>query len=207
MKLGENILKFRKEQKLSQEELAEKMQVARQTILNWELEETMPSAEQVLLLSQIFHKSCDELLGSTKENVVIAKMNSTEKLMQKQVKITKVILLTIYFIVIVSLGGFILYACNLKDFTNKYDSEFVCTLDTNKFYISLDVGGGSYLNQDTHETVYTDNIYKIVINEKTKNGNDTMTISAGYSYKEAIDSLNYVKRAYIKKGATCHSNF
>ncbi len=61
--LGENIVKFRKKAKLSQEELAEFMGCARQTISNWELGETSPTAEQVIELSKIFKVSSDELLG------------------------------------------------------------------------------------------------------------------------------------------------
>ena len=47
MKLGEKILKYRKEQHLSQEDLAFKVDVTRQTISNWELNETMPNPEQL----------------------------------------------------------------------------------------------------------------------------------------------------------------
>ena len=43
MKLGDNILKLRKDCKLSQEQLAEKVDVTRQTISNWELCETSPN--------------------------------------------------------------------------------------------------------------------------------------------------------------------
>ena len=54
MKLGDNILKLRKDCKLSQEQLAEKIDVTRQTISNWELGETSPNPEQLKLLSQHF---------------------------------------------------------------------------------------------------------------------------------------------------------
>lgn len=40
MKLGENILKLRKQRGLSQEQLGEQVDVTRQTISNWELGET-----------------------------------------------------------------------------------------------------------------------------------------------------------------------
>ena len=43
MKLGENILKLRKQNGLSQEQLGEKVNVTRQTISNWELNETTPN--------------------------------------------------------------------------------------------------------------------------------------------------------------------
>ena len=43
MTLGEKIIKMRKQKNLSQEDLAEQMGVTRQTISNWELNETTPN--------------------------------------------------------------------------------------------------------------------------------------------------------------------
>ena len=45
--LGENILKLRKRQGLSQEQLGELVNVTRQTISNWELNETTPNPGQL----------------------------------------------------------------------------------------------------------------------------------------------------------------
>ena len=64
MKLGENIFKLRKEYNLSQEQLAEKINVTRQTISNWELGETAPNPEQLKLLSKELNISIDELLNN-----------------------------------------------------------------------------------------------------------------------------------------------
>ena len=64
MKLGNNIYNSRKEKGLSQEKLAEKINVTRQTISNWELGETSPNPEQLILLSKSLNKSIDELLGN-----------------------------------------------------------------------------------------------------------------------------------------------
>lgn len=64
MELGKNIYAFRKEQGLSQEKLAERVGVTRQTISNWELGETAPNPEQLILLSKVFQKSIDELVGN-----------------------------------------------------------------------------------------------------------------------------------------------
>ena len=64
MKLGENISILRKKNGLSQEKLAEKINVSRQTISNWELGETAPNPEQLILLSKSFNKSIDELVGN-----------------------------------------------------------------------------------------------------------------------------------------------
>ena len=48
--LGNNILKLRKQLGFSQEELSEKVNVTRQTISNWELNETQPNPEQLVLV-------------------------------------------------------------------------------------------------------------------------------------------------------------
>jgi len=64
MKLNENIYNLRKTKGFSQEYIAEKINVSRQTISNWELGETSPNPEQLLLLSQIFETSVDKLLGN-----------------------------------------------------------------------------------------------------------------------------------------------
>lgn len=47
MAIGQNILKLRKKNGFSQEQLEEKVNVTRQTISNWELEETAPNPEQL----------------------------------------------------------------------------------------------------------------------------------------------------------------
>ena len=64
MELGKNIYTLRKEKGLSQEKLAEKVNVTRQTISNWELGETSPNPEQLILLSGALGKSIDELVGN-----------------------------------------------------------------------------------------------------------------------------------------------
>ena len=64
MNLGNNISSLRKAKGLSQESLAEKLNVSRQTISNWEQGQTSPNPEQLLLLSKVLEKSTDELLGN-----------------------------------------------------------------------------------------------------------------------------------------------
>lgn len=64
MELNKNIYNLRKQKGLSQESLAEKINVSRQTISNWELGETSPNPEQLILLSKTLEISVDELLGN-----------------------------------------------------------------------------------------------------------------------------------------------
>ena len=65
MNIGQNILNLRKSANLSQEQLAEKMGVTRQTISNWELDESSPDLKQGRELSKIFNVSLDDLAGDS----------------------------------------------------------------------------------------------------------------------------------------------
>lgn len=64
MELNKNIYNLRKEKGFSQEYMAEQINVSRQTISNWELGETSPNPEQLLLLSKVLETSVDNLLGN-----------------------------------------------------------------------------------------------------------------------------------------------
>lgn len=70
MNLGNQIHDLRKKHNLSQEQLAEKNGVARQTISKWELGETAPDIKQALQLSQIFNVDINEMVGSVTKNSV-----------------------------------------------------------------------------------------------------------------------------------------
>ena len=62
MEIGSQIKKLRNVQGLSQEELAEKIYVTRQTISNWENEKSYPDIHSLLALSSIFEISLDQLI-------------------------------------------------------------------------------------------------------------------------------------------------
>ena len=62
MNIGNEIKKRRAQMNLSQEELAEKVYVTRQTVSNWETEKSYPDIHSVLLLSQVFGTTVDALL-------------------------------------------------------------------------------------------------------------------------------------------------
>ena len=61
--LGENIRNLRKENKISQEDLAEKLCVSRQSISLWETGKTQPTLDLVTRLADLFEISTDELLN------------------------------------------------------------------------------------------------------------------------------------------------
>ena len=90
MKFGKQIKKLRQEAQLSQEELAERIYVSRQTISNWELGETAPNPTQLKLLSKALNVSIDELLNNEIKQVLVEKINNTEKLAKIIIKILKI---------------------------------------------------------------------------------------------------------------------
>ena len=83
MELGKNIRTLRKEKGFSQEKLAEKVNVTRQTILNWELGETSPNPEQLILLSGVLDKSIDELVGNDTKYILKEECGDNTKIMRK----------------------------------------------------------------------------------------------------------------------------
>lgn len=62
MELGEQIKKYRKESGMSQDILAEKIYVTRQTVSNWETSKSYPDVNSLLRLSEVFGISVDTLL-------------------------------------------------------------------------------------------------------------------------------------------------
>lgn len=62
MNFGKNLQILRKMTNMTQEELAEKMRVSRQTISKWELGSILPEVEKLVDLSKMFNCSVDQLL-------------------------------------------------------------------------------------------------------------------------------------------------
>lgn len=62
MNLGENLFQARKKKGLSQEAVAEKLGVSRQTISKWETDETLPDIRQAKKLAVLYGLTLDELI-------------------------------------------------------------------------------------------------------------------------------------------------
>lgn len=62
MELGEQIKKYRAKANLSQEELADRIFVSRQTISNWENDKSYPDIKSIVLMSEVFQVSLDNLI-------------------------------------------------------------------------------------------------------------------------------------------------
>lgn len=97
MTLGQKISELRNKQKMSQGDLAEKLNVSRQSISKWETDASVPELDRLIMLSDLFHITIDELVRdelieketdeekkstekSSPETVVINKQMSTQKI-------------------------------------------------------------------------------------------------------------------------------
>lgn len=63
MSLGNNLFQARKKKGLSQEAVAEKLGVSRQTISKWETDETLPDIRQAKSLAVVYGLTLDELIA------------------------------------------------------------------------------------------------------------------------------------------------
>ena len=101
MKFNEKLVMLRKQNNLSQEQLAEQLNVARQTVSKWELGETTPEMDKLIKMSEIFKISLDELMKEETQGETVNDPNNTnsQKLAGMTIKILKGI--GIFFIIIV----------------------------------------------------------------------------------------------------------
>lgn len=109
MELGEKILELRKKMNFSQEELAEKVNVTRQTISKWELGETCPDIKQAKELSKIFSISLDEMVGNDISEFVVEKVSNTEKLAGLILRVLRYLGIILVCLVVVDIVAFIIF--------------------------------------------------------------------------------------------------
>lgn len=69
MELGKQIKKYRNERTLSQEALADRVYVSRQTVSNWENDKSYPDVKSLVLLSEVFEVSLDQLIKGDVEEM------------------------------------------------------------------------------------------------------------------------------------------
>lgn len=146
MQIGNKIMNLRKNNNLSQEELAEKVGVSRQTISKWELNETSPDLKQAKKLSEIFNISLDELVDNDIKNILIEKTSNTEKLAGIIIKILKVIGILFIIFLVINIIAFVLFNFVRKEPESSVIKEATlnCSIGNNDYLITI--GSDSYFN-------------------------------------------------------------
>lgn len=168
MNIGNKLMELRKKQNLSQEELAEKVGVARQTISKWELGETSPDIKQAKDLSIIFNVSLDELVDNDIRDILIEKTSNTEKLAGLILKLIRIIGIgLIVFILFIIVCYFCLVGIRIKkkpkvDHTTTitchlHDKEYIYSFEFNEESGQIiNAGGDGYIANVTDIDKYSD---------------------------------------------------
>jgi len=99
MNLKEKLIKLRKDNNLTQDELAEKLYISRQTVSNWENGRTYPDIETLILISNKFYISLDDLLKTDKKVV---------RDIDKKIKSHKKLTITIILLIIILISSLFL---------------------------------------------------------------------------------------------------
>ena len=82
MEFSEKLLTLRKANNLTQEQLAEKLDVSRQSVSKWESGQATPEMERITQLSAVFNVTTDYLLKSSEINDLSVKTEMLEKQQQ-----------------------------------------------------------------------------------------------------------------------------
>ena len=187
MEIGNKIMELRKKKGLSQEELAEKIGVARQTISKWELGETSPDLKQAKELSKVFKVSLDELTDNDIKDILVEKTSNTEKLAGLILKFLKFMIIFIIVLPLLLIGLRVLFKnihehnsgrlmnvsikCNFHDETYGYEFNYYETTGEIK-----EAGGDGYLANIIDIEKYSDAYRALdVIDNYVKNNGGTCT--------------------------------
>ena len=196
MEFGKKIMDLRKKNGLSQEELAEKVGVARQTISKWELGETSPDLKQAKELSKIFNVSLDELTDNDIKDILVEKTSNTEKLAGIILKLMKFVVIFIIVVPILLISLRIIFKNIHENNSGRLmDVNIECTLYNeiygyNFIYYETtgeikEAGGDGYLINITDADKSSD-VYQALdkIDAYVKNNGGTCTRSEAKPYNE-----------------------
>ncbi len=128
MQFFEKLQFLRKEKLMTQEELAEKLNVSRQAVSKWEANQTMPEIEKIMQIADLFDVSIDYLLKDSEQNIKHSVKNDVNRKKTNRGFIMGIVVLSLGFLGILTL--YILYislqhqmgTLSLGDFLNKNDT-------------------------------------------------------------------------------------
>lgn len=109
MSLGENLQYLRKRENITQEQLAEKLDVSRQSVSKWESDTTYPEMEKLIQLCQMFHCGMDDLVQGNIKDINVEGKEEYEDHMNR---FSKYISAAIGLILLGLSLMLILYGCN-----------------------------------------------------------------------------------------------
>lgn len=213
VKVGKFIASLRKEKKITQQELSEKLITSRENVSKWERGINMPTPETLLMLSEIFEVSVNEILSGERkneENTEKIDNISLEILSDSNKKIKRIITI---FISVISL---ILLVFLLYYFFNTYNTiyvyriagenenfsihEGIAIFSKNKSYMRLGtIKCKSDYKYDRFEIFYYDKKGEEELIFSSDDDNYTLTSIYGNDQYFSYDKMNeVVENIYIK---------
>jgi len=179
MKFGDNLKKMRKINNISQEVLAEKVGVSRQSVSKWETGDAYPTMDNMLMLCKLFNCKINDLvhenmedLSELDESIVmnVVKLNKEDQVKVKLVSkiifftanILKIASLIGAFVVVISMGALAIINSNVKvsEDTIKLFNEKVIYEKTEDGYELVQNGKTFEFNNE--EAVYFEKAINIV---------------------------------------------
>lgn len=215
-KIGKFICSLRKEKNLSQYQLADMIPISRQGVSKWERGVTTPDTPTLIILSELFDVSIDELLrGERRETHTIKDLEETtlsilEQSNKKTKKIKRITLISTIIITILLLLFLSYYFINSynstqvytiygqsKNFTT-YDGLMIITKE--KMYIKLGkLKNKNNLEIENIKLYYTKANKKVKIVEDIEADNIVIRDSIGYYEKiKETNTKNIVKNIYLE---------
>ena len=188
---GKTLAKLRKERKLTQQELADLLNVTNKTISKWETNTTAPDIDTLKRISQVLKVPVDVLLGNSK--LTITDKSSKYKLTKKKLILLLALLFASLFFIYYLISNFIL---NTKSYSlisgdDRFTIEGNITVEKNYYYLSLTVKGINVRDFDT--TVINNAEYSIILNDKIiYNYGDTSstTLMENFSLSKYISKIS-----------------
>ncbi|MFR1518585.1 MAG: helix-turn-helix transcriptional regulator [Clostridia bacterium] len=107
--VGKNIKKHRENKKMTQDDLAAKLDVTRQAISNWETEKTQPDIETLQKIAQILEVSIEEIIYGTKRETTTIINNNTVKNVKKGLSFGAALAMVISYFKWQSIGWAVLH--------------------------------------------------------------------------------------------------
>lgn len=193
MNLGEKIIKIRKDNGISQDDLAALLNVTRQTISNWENSKNYPDIETLIQLSNHFHVSLDDLLKGDRK--MVYRMDKKMRNGKIFKIITIILLLLLIFISTIGIWNY-----QTKKETEKLEEQRYNSIikNINELGFLKDGIGFAYIEEDGIT-------YKVFIKKPLPKENTVTARTTIFSDEEAIYADydgEIVKVTYLNENKT-----
>ena len=218
MKFGDKLIQLRKKKGLSQEELGEKLNVTRQTISKWELNQSKPDTDKLIEISKLLNVDFNQLADdelTIENNFSDTNIDSNELQPRRWLLIVLIIMAIIIVIVLANKvitdnksgqsGIFNFFNSFFSDFTN-----FREDMDKDSFNNTFEMRAGtqygsfvSLLLDDviTNNKTNADHIIEVVFDDVTTSNSDeikNMKKDLG-TFSQYEISLDYDENGYVNK--------